>query len=520
MVKLNIRRKIIGGFILIAIITGVVGVFGYTGMSKIKAKQQEMADRHLKAFISITTISESQTAVASSQRALMIPRIFNDSSERKRHYAKAAFGRIKNAFEVYDSLRHSEKEDSAWLTYKGSCDAWLVKYKEFIGLCNQKASLVDKGLLEQDSIVKRMDDQIFDVSQDTREGFTALQKDIGILLQIVKNNIEEANSNTDLLMQWSSSLLLVVILLSMAFAVILGIILSKGITKPLNESIKIAEKLSEGELNIWINKHRNDETGILSNSLNHTIRKLQEVVASIKESAKLIVSVSEKVNSTSLLLYKGSSEQASEIEDMTSSVDGMIAKIRTSSEHASRTGFISKNAAMGIDKVQQATKNTYRSVEIINDKIAVVEEIALQSNLLALNAAIEAARAGQYGKGFMIVAQEVRKLAENSKIAATEISKIANDSLKISNEADSLLNQMIPEIQHTSTLVNEILESSNEQINGAGLISSAIDQINQTTQQNTSIAKELSLAAEQLDRQANALKEMMDYFKINQGNFV
>jgi methyl-accepting chemotaxis protein len=192
----------------------------------------------------------------------------------------------------------------------------------------------------------------------------------------------------------------------------------------------------------------------------------------------------------------------------------MITNIQTNTEHARQTGVISENAVKGIDKVRQATKDTFNSVKEINNKVEIIGDIAFQSNLLALNAAVEAARAGEFGRGFGVVAAEVRKLSERSKIAAEEITKIANNSLVISADADSLLKTIIPEIKRTSALVQEILAGSNEQLDGANHISSAINEIKQTTQHNASIAEELAAAAEELTSQASALKDMTGYFKL------
>jgi methyl-accepting chemotaxis protein len=126
----------------------------------------------------------------------------------------------------------------------------------------------------------------------------------------------------------------------------------------------------------------------------------------------------------------------------------------------------------------------------IAQKIGIIDDIAAQTNLLALNAAIEAARAGEHGKGFAVVAAEVRKLAERSQVAAQEIGEVASSSVELAEKAGKLLAEIVPNIRKTSDLVQEITAASppsNRQ--GVGQINSAVNQLNQTTQQNASPAR-------------------------------
>ena len=141
MIHLNISKKITGGFLLIAVITGIVGIFGYSGMLKIKSRQQEFVNFHLKALSSASSILESLSTISSSERALMIPKIIKDSTERKRHFAKLAFGRLKEADAAFDSLPYSTKEQNIWKEYKSSYATWMITYDKFISLINKKAGL-------------------------------------------------------------------------------------------------------------------------------------------------------------------------------------------------------------------------------------------------------------------------------------------------------------------------------------------------------------------------------------------
>jgi methyl-accepting chemotaxis protein len=514
MIHLNIGRKLIGGFVFIALITGVVGIFGYSGMRKIKAKQKEFVEIRLTSLLAVTTIIESQTSISSSERALMVPQMFKDTAIRKNQYAKQALKRAQEACNTYDSLPQTKEDKVIWQQYKKAYEAWIVIHNQFIELCHQKAKLIDSGINSNDPGLVALDTQIFNAGTLSRQYYNGVKDKIDQIKGNIVKSISNADIETDHLMHRSTIFLFSVLIISMVLAIFIGIIITRGISRSINESVTFAKKMSEGELTSRIKSYSNDETRVLSNALNATVYKLQEVVTSIKNGSEHLVSVSGQVSATAQNMTQGASEQASETEEMTSAVEEMISIIETNNEHTQQTGKIAENSVNGIDKVRKATKDTFQSVKEINHKIEIIGDIAFQSNLLALNAAVEAARAGEYGRGFAVVASEVRKLAERSKIAADEISKITNNSLIISADADSLLKSIIPEIKKTSELVHEILAANTEQKSRANHIATAITQINKTTQENASVAEELSAASEDLSNQAYALKEMVNYFKL------
>jgi methyl-accepting chemotaxis protein len=202
------------------------------------------------------------------------------------------------------------------------------------------------------------------------------------------------------------------------------------------------------------------------------------------------------------------------VEETSASVEQMSASINQNAENAKVTNGMADSAAKQASEGGQAVKETVVAMKSIADKIGIIDDIAYQTNLLALNAAIEAARAGEHGKGFAVVAAEVRKLAERSQVAAQEIGEVAKNSVGLAERAGKLLDEIVPSIGKTSDLVQEIAAASEEQSSGVGQINTAMNQLNQITQQNASSSEELAATAEEMSGQAENLQQLVGFFKV------
>lgn len=170
-------------------------------------------------------------------------------------------------------------------------------------------------------------------------------------------------------------------------------------------------------------------------------------------------------------------EQAEAIERVSSAMEEMTASIRQTTEGAKRTEALAASTSAGAEENGSAVERTVTAMRTIASKVRFVQEIARQTDLLALNAAIEAARAGAHGRGFGVVAAEVRKLAERAATAAREIDELTNAAVRTAEEAGARIAKMVPEIQQTSSLVAEISAACGEQMIGSQQINDVVQQL-------------------------------------------
>ena len=294
-------------------------------------------------------------------------------------------------------------------------------------------------------------------------------------------------------------------------------VFQRFITSKIYKLIEVLDSIKEGRLRTLEDTIQSeDEIGLLWKSINEVNEKLKEIVTTILGSSAKLASSSNQMNVVSTEVAEGANKQAASAEEVSSSMEEMSSSVEQNSANALKTDKIAQITVDDIKNLSTEAQLSLQYIREISQKISIVNDIAFQTNLLALNAAVEAAREGEHGKGFSVVAAEVRRLAERSKIAADEITKLATDAVKITEKAHAMMNELIPEIQKTSSLIKEIAASSYEQNSGANQINSAINELNNVIQLNSSTADKLAEYAVNMQNEADELKENVEFFTIEE----
>ena len=312
---------------------------------------------------------------------------------------------------------------------------------------------------------------------------------------------------------------IIAIIISVLIGLLIAYYIANNIANPIKRGIKFARLIESGDLNQQIHLNQKDEVGQLASALNNMSKKWKGIIKEINMGAEVIASASDQLNSSSQQMSQSSNEQAASTEEVSSTMEEMQATIQQNADNAKETEKISEKAAADIETGSKAVEETVEAMKNIADKISIISEIAFQTNILALNAAVEAARAGEEGEGFAVVANEVKRLAERSRVAAKEINQISEDSVKVAENSGNMLAALVPDIQRTARLVKEIATSSIEQSSSIAQVNDSIDQLNKVSQRTTAISEEEASSAEELSSQAEQLKDVISYFKITNSTF-
>jgi methyl-accepting chemotaxis protein len=296
----------------------------------------------------------------------------------------------------------------------------------------------------------------------------------------------------------------------------------------LQEKAGLAEEIAHGNLNVEVYlASKEDQLGL---ALQKMTSNLNHLLGQIAISVDQVAAGSYQVSDSSQTLSQGATQQASALEEVTSSMKQVAAQTGQNNKNAKEASRLSgaaqnsaKNGNEQMSQMVAAMNDIYESGQNISKIIKVIDEIAFQTNLLALNAAVEAARAGQHGKGFAVVAEEVRNLAARSAKAAGETAELIEGSVAktengtmIARKTAESLDEIMADVNKVSALVDDITVAAQDQAHGIGEIRQGLTQIDQVTQQNTATAEESASASEELSAQAQQLKQMLANFTLKE----
>jgi len=344
---------------------------------------------------------------------------------------------------------------------------------------------------------------------------------------------------------------------AIVISLVVAFVLTRLIAAPLKEISDAAAKVADGDLTVNIRSlGRKDEAGVLSDTFARMVERLKKQTAELSEAISVLASSSNEIAATTSELASGTEQTAIAVSETTTTVEEVKQTANVTSQKARHVSEIASGAAQVAQSGTRAVKDTLEGISNIREQveyiagsiiklaehnqaigeiIAAVDDIAEQANLLAVNASIEASKAGEHGKGFMIVAQEIKSMSELSKQATRQVRSILNDIQKSSSAAvlatergskaveatvsqssstGETIQKLAGSINEASQAVIQIAASSQQQLIGMDQVAVAMNNIKQATTQNAASTKQVEITIRNLQELGVRLRDLVRHYRV------
>ena len=351
---------------------------------------------------------------------------------------------------------------------------------------------------------------------------------IDVLIQLQLDEARKSNEASRYRFEVVRAVCLGGMVLGLLLAGAVGVLLVRGIVVPLEQAVRVAGAVADGDLTRDIGGQGRDETGRLMQALRDMNEGLAAIVGRVRGGTDTIATASGQIAAGNMDLSARTEQQAAALEQTASSMEELTSTVKQNADNARQANGLAQSASavanqggQVVAKVVDTMAAIDASAARIGDITGVIDGIAFQTNILALNAAVEAARAGEQGRGFAVVAGEVRNLAQRSAAAAREIKTLVDDSIRTVSEGSQLVEQagatmeeIVRSVGRVTDIMAEIMAASQEQATGIEQVNQAIIQMDRATQQNAALVEEASAAAQALREEADSLAQAVGAFRL------
>ena len=536
---LNIAPRAFIGFAFIAVLVVLLGVFAVNRMTQMRQSSQDMSANQLPSMTHLGTITENVLRMRILSFRVLVNREPAALQEAETRIGVLA-DKVKTAQAKYATLPAGPEEAALYKTFGVTLDNYLKAQAEMVALSKQG----------------KVDEMRALINSRIKEGTDQMGEQLNKLIAINAADAKQADEDAGQSYEGAITGVVAVSVVAALLTVLLAWLLTRSIVTPLRKAVEVAETIAAGNLSKTIEDDGKDEPARLLSALSTMQASLRQTIQHIAGSATQLASAAEELSAVTEEASRGLQQQNNEIDQAATAVNEMTAAVEEVARNAVSTseasGQSNQAAREGRDRVMetvgaiqtmtQDVQNTSAMIEglaaqgrDIGKVLDVIRAIAEQTNLLALNAAIEAARAGEAGRGFAVVADEVRALAHRTAQSTQEIEKMvagiqngtgeAVQSMQQSNQRSQTTLEMaraagasLEQITASISLINErnlvIASASEEQAQVSREVDRNLVNIRDLATQSAAGANQTSAASHELSRLAVDLNGMVARFVI------